>query len=267
MLDLFFNAEIYFNFKSALTKIQCNTNDKIIDICKKFSLKAEQDINDLCFLYDGDMIDLSDERLRVYELKKSLDKSGKMIIILVNKSTSTIIEENNIIKSKYIICPNCSENSRIKIEDYKITLFECENKHVSGDIFFKDFENTQYIDESKIKCEICNNNNKAGTYGKKFFKCNTCKLNLCPLCKNSHNNEHYIIDYDQKNYYCDIHDELYNSYCNTCKKNLCVACEKTHKNHEILSYSNLFPEENTKKKELILLIIIIIIIKIGIIKY
>ena len=243
-------AEINFNFKGAFTKMQCNTDDKIKDICKRFALKSEQDINDIYFLYDGGMVDLSDEKLTVCELTKSLDKSSKMITILVNKSTSTIIEENHNLKSKDIICPNCSENVRIKIEDYKITLFECENKHSISDIFFKDFENTQYIDESKIKCDICKNNNKADTFRKKFYKCNSCKLNLCPLCKKSHNNEHYIIDYDLKNYYCDMHNELYNSYCITCKKNICIECEKAHKMHDILSYCDLFPEQNEKQKEL-----------------
>ena len=243
-------AEINFYFKGSLTKIQCNPNDKISDICKRFALKSEQDINDIYFLYDGVMIDLSEEKLKVCELTKSVDKSNKTIIILVQKTKSTIIDENHNLKSKDIICPNCSENSRIKIEDYKITLFDCENKHISSDIFFKDFEKTQYIDESKIKCDICNKNNKENTYGKKFFKCNSCKLNLCPLCKKSHNIEHYIIDYDLNNYYCDIHNELYNSYCKTCNKNICIECEKAHKKHEILSYSDLFPEQNEKKKEL-----------------
>ena len=36
--------EISFNFKGAFTKIQCNTDDKIIDICKKFAFKINQNI-------------------------------------------------------------------------------------------------------------------------------------------------------------------------------------------------------------------------------
>ena len=243
-------VEISFYFNEAITKIQCNSDQKVIDICKKVALKIEEDIDDIYFLYNGSKVDLSNDKLCLGELLNNIDKSSKIMKMIVNKNNSTIINNNHKLKSKDIICRTCFRNSRIKIKNYKITFFECGDGHVSSDIFFKDFENTQYIDESKIKCDICKNNNKAGTYGNKFFKCNTCKINLCPICKSIHNNEHYIIDYDQKNYYCDIHDELYNSYCNTCKKNLCVACEKTHKNHEILSYSNLFPEENMKKKEL-----------------
>jgi len=244
--------EINFRFKGAVTKIQCNTNDKIIDICKKLALKIEEDINEIYFLYDGSMVDLSDKKLRVGQLLNNIDKSSKIMEMIVNKNNTTIINNNHKSKSKVIICPNCNGNSRIKIEEYKITLFECEDKHTSGEIFFKDFENTQYIDESKIKCDICRNNNKADTFGKKFYKCNSCKLNLCPLCKGNHDKNHYIIDYEQKNYYCDIHPESYNSYCKDCKKNLCLKCEKDHKkqNHEILFYSDLLPEENAIKKEL-----------------
>ena len=243
-------VEISFYFNNAITKIQCNTDDKVIDICKKISLKIEEDIDDIYFLYNGSKVDLSNDKLRVGELINNIDKSNKIMKMIVNKNNSTIINNNYKYKSKDIICGKCFRNSRIKIKDYKITLFECGNGHVSSDIFFKDFENIQYIDESKIKCGICKTNNKAGTYENKFFKCKTCKLNLCPICKNNHNNKDYIIDFDQNNYYCDSHDELYNSYCNTCKKNICVTCIKAHKNHEILSYSYLFPEETTKKKEL-----------------
>ena len=243
-------VEISFHFNNAITKIQCNTDDKIIKICTKVASKIEEDIKNIYFLYNGSKIDLSNDKLSVGELLNNIDKSNKIMEMIVCKNNSTIINNNHNIKSTDIICRTCLGNSRIKIEDYKIKIFECENGHSFSDIFFKDFENTQYIDESKIKCDICKNNNKAITYENKFFKCNTCKINICPLCKNKHNNKHYIIDYEQKNYYCEFHDELYNSYCKDCNKNLCIACEKCHKNHEILSYGNLFPEENEKKNEL-----------------
>ena len=172
-----------------------------------------------------------------------------MAMIVCEKNCDKM-NNNQKLKSNEIICPNCFGNSIIKIEDYKIKLFECEDRHIYDNIFLKDFENTQYIDESKIICPICKEINKAEAFNQKFFKCNTCKLNLCPLCKNKHNNTHYIIDYEKKNYYCEIHEELYNSYCKDCNKNICLECEKAHKNHKILSYSELLPEENEKKREL-----------------
>ena len=178
-------AEINFKFKGSVTKMQYNINDKIADICKRFALKIEEDINDLYFLYNGDQINLLDEKLNMGELTrsiKSIDEQSQTITILVNKNTATIIAENHSLKSKDIICPKCIGNSRIKIEDYKITLFECEKKHTSKDICFKDFEKTQYIDESKIKCHKCRNN-KEGIFNNKFYRCNSCKLNLSIMQK------------------------------------------------------------------------------------
>ena len=42
------------------------------------------------------------------------------------------------------------------------------------------------IDESKIICDNCKNNNKSISYNKKFYFCNNCNKKLCPVCKSSH---------------------------------------------------------------------------------
>ena len=57
----------------------------------------------------------------------------------------------------------------------------------------------KWINEGKIICEHCKNFNKNDTYNNKFFRCLTCSNNICPLCKESHNKNHNIIDYEQKN--------------------------------------------------------------------
>ena len=38
-------------------------------------------------------------------------------------------DEQYLQKSKYIICPECKDNIRIKIKDYKIELYDCQNGH------------------------------------------------------------------------------------------------------------------------------------------
>ena len=114
------------------------------------------------------------------------------------------------IKSKEIICPECKENIKINIQDYKINLFECKNGHNINNILLDEFQNTQYIDESEIKCNKCKDNNKFKSYGNIFYRCNICKINLCPLCKSKH--EHNIINYELKNYICEIHNEKYVAY-------------------------------------------------------
>ena len=71
--------------------------------------------------------------------------------ILVNEIKENK-KDNNIIKSKEIICPECRENIKINIKEYKI-LYECKNKH-KNIITFNEFDKSQNIDESKIICEI-----------------------------------------------------------------------------------------------------------------
>ena len=65
------------------------------------------------------------------------------------------ITDDNMKQSKEIICPECKEIIRIKIEDYKIILFDCKNGHIINNLTFDKFEESQIIDESKIICANC----------------------------------------------------------------------------------------------------------------
>ena len=61
------------------------------------------------------------------------------------------------------------------------------------------------MDISKIVCNNCKIKNKSNAYNNGFYRCNIFKINLCPLCKLNHNNNHKIINYDNKNYIYEIH--------------------------------------------------------------
>ena len=95
-------------------------------------------------------------------------------------------QEQAIVKSKDIICPQCKESCRITIENYKIQLFECINGHITEDIKFIDFANTQNVNESQIIHGKCNFKNKGNCPGDEFFRCLACKLNLLILYKPNH---------------------------------------------------------------------------------
>ena len=70
--------------------------------------------------------------------------------------------------------------------------------------------------------------------------CNKCKKNICQKCKNNHDKTHNIIDYDNKNYICDKHNERYSLYCISCKKNLCIYCEE-HNTHAKIYFFEEMP--------------------------
>ena len=235
-------TSITFTYNGYEMKIQCNKEDKMKDIIKNYTIKVNKDKNTLLFLYSGKVIN---EELKLSELitKEEIDK----IQILVLDSGKSI-NDKALIKSEFIICPICGENIIMKINDYKIFLSECQNGHRMNNILLNEFEKTQYIDMSKIICENCQKYSKSETYKNKFFICATCKLNLCPICKSSHDESHIIINYEDKNYKCPKHDNNYDKYCNKCKINICCMCKKEHNSHTLISFEDLIPDEKKIQK-------------------
>ena len=189
---------IEFNYNGNKIIIKCNKEDKIKDIINRYILKASIDKNSVIFLYSGNKID---EELKLLEMIGNKEE----IKILVLDSKEDINENKSIIQLKYIICPLCKENIKYKLYDYKIYLYECKNGHKINNILLNEFEKTQYIDISKILCEKCKEKNKSNTYNNEFYKCITCGINLCPICKACHDKSHNIINYEQKNYICEKH--------------------------------------------------------------
>ena len=219
-------AEVIFNYEGTNTTIQCNLNNKMKDIIDKFLIKIDKrkDNYELYYLYDGTCIN-KDSTFN--ELAKELDKTRKKLNILVTNNKEYQIQTNEII-SKDIICPECKENSLIDIKNFKINISGCKNNHVKKDILLYEFKEIQKIDLNLIICEICRQNNKGNTYNYEFYICNTCNKNICPLCKTIHDKKHKIINYDDKNYICNQHNESFHKYCKTCKDNICFICETKH---------------------------------------
>ena len=97
----------------------------------------------------------------------------------------------------------------------------------------KEFEKTQMVNLKNIECNICKEKNKYNTFNNEFYKCYECNINICPLCKLKHNNEHNIINYDKIHYICNKHDgEKFINYCNKCKINVCSLFDKEHSEHK-----------------------------------
>ena len=108
-------AEIIFLYEGQYIKVQCNKNEKMKDIINKFIIKAQIDNNSVYYLYKGNKIN---EELEIEKLNEEINN----IKIIVNKINEEN-KNNNIIKSKDIICPECKEKILIKIKDYIIELY------------------------------------------------------------------------------------------------------------------------------------------------
>ena len=94
-----------------------------------------------------------------------------------------------------MICPKCKESSILDEKDYKLIIYGCESDHITKNILINKFNNLQINDYSKIICKECNKNNRYNTYKNEFYKCDICKIDLCPMCKSKHDNNHKIINY------------------------------------------------------------------------
>ena len=235
--------EITFNYNGFDIPYQCkDTKETFQDIFHK--IRNDVDNNSIIFLYSGYQIN---GNLPITKIVNSTDlERNKMSIIVTDKNKEP---ESVYIKSKDIICPKCGECAKLDISEYKISL-QCINKHNLGNILLNEYDNTQKVDISKIECDECKLNNKAKSYKNIFYRCNECNKNLCINCKDKHENnfqEHNIINYDNKNYLCSIHNFNYTSYCKKCNKNICIYCNDKHNNHEIINFVNILPNINDAK--------------------
>ena len=142
-------AQIEFSYNNISMIIQCNLDEKLIDIAKRFSIKINVDISKVYFLYSGKKI-ITD--LTFEQIANNFDKERKKMNILILDNEEQ--KNNAIIQSKQIICPKCGESARFKIKDYKIIFYDCKNKHNIDNILLEEYKDTQIIDESKITCDI-----------------------------------------------------------------------------------------------------------------
>ena len=229
-------SEIIFIFKGKEVPIQCSKREKLKKIIQRLIVKLNVSKEDIYLLYGGKILD---EELTEDKILKDENNKRKILVYEIDKSTKI----NNIIKSNEVICPICKEICLIKIKDYKIILYNCINKHIN-EILINEYDETQKINLSKIVCNECNRNNKGNTYNNEFYKCINCNINICPICKSYHNNNHVIIEYDKRNIICNIHNESYFGYCNECNKNICTNCEDEHNNHNIITYGKIIKDKN-----------------------
>ena len=147
--------QIEFIYKGRLINVQCNEEEKLKNIYTRICSKIELDINKVYFIYNGSLLN---EEFTIESVINKFDKSRKMMNIIVDLKCGQNDNKKNLAKAELIICPQCKEPAKIFIKDYSITIFGCKNNHSINNILLDQFEETQKIDESKIKCDILINN-------------------------------------------------------------------------------------------------------------
>ena len=239
--------QVEFDLNQNVTMIQANSKDSFKDAINKFVQKSLINPDSAYFIANGNIIN---PEKSIESQMTELNKKNNKIKVLINITEEEKKEEEKVfIKSNDIICPQCQEPCRIKIEDnFKIKLYDCVNNHITNNINLKDFKETQNINISKIICGKCKIKNKGNTTNNEFYRCLTCNMNLCILCKTNHDQTHNLINYEQKNYICQKHSDSLIKYCKKCNLNICYSCEEEHANHETIFLGELKPDlEGTKK--------------------
>ena len=224
---------IYLNkkYRIKLNEKNITIHTLIID----FISVLNKNVNELYFIYKGKYLSSNDNR-KINELK---DKN--INIFVFNLNTKKIDNENK--ELKHVICPLCQNLSIITNNNDLFSFNTCIYNHKLNDFTINAFIENQYIDESKIKCDICKNNK---IYYDKFYIYGIKKY-ICPLCAEIKKNQYNIIDYNDRFSICNKHKNKYISYCKNCRINLCDICENEHKNHKIKIFKEIKP--NNKRIE------------------
>jgi hypothetical protein len=110
--------KVLFNYKGIETVIQCQINEKMEEVIKKYKSKIE--INNEYYLYNGNKINKEN---KLEEIINNEDKRLNKMIILVY-DINEIKDNKNMKEIKEIICPVCNENVIINIIGMK-----CNNNH------------------------------------------------------------------------------------------------------------------------------------------
>ena len=96
-------AKVVFTFENEEIIIECNIKDKMKDIFIKFSSKVQKDLNKLYFIYNGNIIK---DEMEYDQILNEEDKKRNIMNIIVYENNSL---NENMTKSKEIICPECKE--------------------------------------------------------------------------------------------------------------------------------------------------------------
>ena len=167
-------SKIKFIHEKNIFGMTLENTDSIENILEKYAILLSIKRKNLLFLYKGKNILLIENKFKIIFKKKNIIIS----VFKINKKKNINNELDNF------ICPLCKNLAFFNINEDQIYI-SCINNH-SNKYSINKFIEKQYIDENKINCYICNNNQYL--YNDNFFIC-SCGKYICQLCIKSHNGD------------------------------------------------------------------------------
>ena len=260
-------TKINFIFKDKKSELEFKKEDLVTNILSAFAKQYHQKVDNFNYLYNGEKI-INYQYMKLSELNNKDDVINISVYEKNDFNNNSIInginlEENVKLKiSDHIICPKCKKMSEIDINNFKICIKNCDNNHSMPGLYMNDFISTQYIEESKIICQKCKKSEKEllshnNNENVSLLQC-SCGIIICQSCFPDHisTNEkeendkknHYSICYEDKDYFCFEHNNMFTGYCHNCKKNICSKCEGQHNKHRIELFKKICLNEDFIEK-------------------
>ncbi len=237
-----------FAFNNAYIPIECSKEEKMKDICQKYSIKIETNVNCLLFLYSGNKINFESKFI---EQANPIDRENNEMNILVYKNDND-----------GFVCPKCGEKIKFntdKINDIILnnnndsTFFENKNNnniHNKRKINFKNnlqifnSSNNSSFNELSFNSSTNNNNNLEDFFSNK----KTGAYNLLKKIKKSINNITTEID-SEKQKYEKIKRSLFLTKLNELNIESNLLEEQINKINTFIQRDIQIQEENHKKKD------------------
>ena len=213
--------KIEFNYKTKITIIQANLEDKFKNIINKYIQEYSLESKSIYFLVNGKQIN-PEQTIENY--MNNFDKENNILKVFVEKKNTQNNKEIFLTKkneSKRIICPACNELCRIIISNYKIRLFGCINNHSINNIRIKDFSMFPKIKKQNNETEQNKFNNK-NNHNNHFSQFLECKNILCLSCQKNHNSSQKIFSNN---------------------KNIFSSFIEEHKGHDNIFFERLFKDK------------------------
>ena len=135
-------AKVIFTLNGINLLIQCTSNDKMEEICKKYANKVCKDIKELMFLYGGNQLNLD---LTFNEVANSIDKNNHEMKILAYELEKEEIQNKKIDNKIYTKKDDISSE---KVKRINNEIYEMNRENIS-----KILKNMDLIEEGRLKLD------------------------------------------------------------------------------------------------------------------
>ena len=229
-----------FTYLNKTIQVLCKDDEDINKMYEKFAAKLSDgsEASHYIYYYNG------------YKLGH-LSTIGKNKYLVGKRDINITVQK----KLRIVKCPKCICNDCIvNLNDYIVSYYGCKYNHEFTSVYDK-YITDQNLDNTELRCNVpdCPHDQQNYTIG--FYKCLDCSKLVkrskyyCRDHLREHEN-HNVVKFDKKNYFCVTHFKPYTKYCFDHKENLCDDCVDEHSEDKVKPLELMTPNLDELKKSL-----------------